>query len=632
MNYQKSLSNKISPLVPGKVLLRDRLFSLFDRPPPNSCFWISGPGGSGKSTLIASYLNHQDLPCLWYQVDVLDGDPSNFFYYLGQAAIALTEQEKPPLPLLTPEYLLDVDSFIVRYFEALYQHLNSPCWIIFDNFQDAPADSLVQHILTKAIEMLPHHVTMAIISRSDPPPEMARFRANRSMSLIDWKQIAFTRDEFYDFVQFSGYRLDEKEIEKIFKLTDGWVSGAILWLSHSGKENVSQCFPIETTPESIFDYFGSEILAKTEFQIKEFLLKTALFPHMSADMASQLTDLDAEVILEDLDRRNFFLEKRNLPTISYQYHPLFREFLLNRASRFFNSASLGDLRCLGAQILIDNGLIEQGVDLYILAQEYEPLISLILSHASVLTSQGRHQIIISWIAGLPPKYCETNPWLLFWKGIGLVTTRPFESQALYMQSYELFKQKDDLAGQALSWSMTIDTYPLLRSTFFQLDYWIPEGIQLAESLFDKMDTNSQGRFANSMLTALITRSPGHPDIYRWQSRCEELFEQCFDEQVIVSLGSVLCLSYNQLGQIHKAHIMLTALQPLVDKIDVPPLSRLFCNIWVCTLLLSTGRWTECHKMIDETLALAKETGIYVANFLLLSSIVCLLLLFASELW
>ncbi len=28
--------------------------------------WVSDPGGSGKTTLVASWLDARKLPCLWY--------------------------------------------------------------------------------------------------------------------------------------------------------------------------------------------------------------------------------------------------------------------------------------------------------------------------------------------------------------------------------------------------------------------------------------------------------------------------------------------------------------------------------------------------------------------------------------
>ena len=73
-----------------------------------------------KRPLLPAFLREKSKPCLWYQVDTLDGDPATFIYYFGQAAASLLVSPDPPLPMLTPEYLPNIDVFILRYFETLY--------------------------------------------------------------------------------------------------------------------------------------------------------------------------------------------------------------------------------------------------------------------------------------------------------------------------------------------------------------------------------------------------------------------------------------------------------------------------------------------------------------------------------
>ncbi|MFZ0131562.1 MAG: hypothetical protein WAK95_03395 [Desulfobacterales bacterium] len=65
------------------ALLRDTLFQvLYDlRSTPN--IWIQGPAGAGKTTLVSSYLEAFDIPCLWYQIDDGDRDPASFFITCG---------------------------------------------------------------------------------------------------------------------------------------------------------------------------------------------------------------------------------------------------------------------------------------------------------------------------------------------------------------------------------------------------------------------------------------------------------------------------------------------------------------------------------------------------------------------
>jgi LuxR family transcriptional regulator, maltose regulon positive regulatory protein len=67
-------SAKISRPRLRKVYARARLFQRLDELRSCPAIWIEGLAGSGKTTLIASYLDARELPCLWYQVDERDAD------------------------------------------------------------------------------------------------------------------------------------------------------------------------------------------------------------------------------------------------------------------------------------------------------------------------------------------------------------------------------------------------------------------------------------------------------------------------------------------------------------------------------------------------------------------------------
>ena len=76
----------VSPDV-GQAVLRTRLFDLIENRGTASV-WVHGPPGSGKTTLVASYLQARKLRPIWLQVDADDGEPSTFFYFLSIAITA----------------------------------------------------------------------------------------------------------------------------------------------------------------------------------------------------------------------------------------------------------------------------------------------------------------------------------------------------------------------------------------------------------------------------------------------------------------------------------------------------------------------------------------------------------------
>ena len=134
---------KVTPPKLSNYMHRRRLYRLLDSKSDNDVIWISGPGGSGKTTLVRGYIDHLKLPCMWYQVDQGDIDPASFFYHLGMAIRQAVPRLRKPFPLLTPEYFPSISVFATRFFETLYNRLNPPAVIVLDNYQDVAEDQQI---------------------------------------------------------------------------------------------------------------------------------------------------------------------------------------------------------------------------------------------------------------------------------------------------------------------------------------------------------------------------------------------------------------------------------------------------------------------------------------------------------
>ena len=107
---------KISPPRSQSVHARTDVFKIFDNARKRPVVWVTGPPGSGKTTLTSSYLEQRRLPSLWYQCDKGDADLATFYYYFGQAADQIPSERHDSLPLFTPEYLLGSTTFAKNFF------------------------------------------------------------------------------------------------------------------------------------------------------------------------------------------------------------------------------------------------------------------------------------------------------------------------------------------------------------------------------------------------------------------------------------------------------------------------------------------------------------------------------------
>ena len=397
----RSLAKTSRPRLPT-VLLRRRLFSLLDRRRTRPLVWLTGPPGAGKTTLISSYLDLRHLRALWYQVDKGDGDLATFFYYLGEAAKRAVPRARSRLPMLTPEYRAGVSTFARRYFQDLYRHLRAPFVLVLDNYQEAPRGSHLHEVVRVGVEGLPRGGAIVVVSRSDPPPELARLLANGTMEVIGWDALRLTAEEAAGIVRLRGQqRLPRDQVHRLHDRTQGWAAGLVLLLERAKASGLApESIDHDSAPQAVFDYLAHEVLEKTDRTTQQLLLRTAFLPGMTARMAAELTGVRrADRILSDLSRRSFFTERRSRAEPVYQFHPLFREFLLARAVGRLTAANLAQARRQAGAVLAGAGEVEQAVALLHEAGDWAGVATLVRSQAPALLTQGRNQTVEGWISG-----------------------------------------------------------------------------------------------------------------------------------------------------------------------------------------------------------------------------------------
>jgi LuxR family maltose regulon positive regulatory protein len=602
------------PVLKG-VAPRKRLFRLLNREMEKPLIWISGPAGSGKTTLVGSYLDDQKLPCLWYRLDEGDGDLATFFYYMGLAAQKIAPRKKP-LQLLTPEYLLGIPTFTKRFFEGLCGRLRPPYGIVFDNYQDVPVASF-HEMIVNAVNTVAKGITVFVISRTEPPQQFARHRANNKMHCFGWDQIRLNLPEAQDVARkiIGNKRLPVEDLTEIYARTSGWVAGLVLLIESLKRGDTYHGVSLKLSRQEIFDYFASEIFDKLDTTLQQFLLRTAFLPKINAAIAGQLTDnQDSERILLNLSQSNYFTEQHLQTDPVYIYHPLFREFLLSRAKREMQASEIRDIQLSAARFLSEDGQIEDAAELFIGAGDIEGLIRLILAEAQGLASQGRFSTLEGWIDKVPPEIHDAGPWLHFWKGICRQTVDLTGSWAHLEKAFRIFVLQGDEIGTSISWSSIVDTIILERNNYSLLDYWV-----------DWMETHikSNGSFPSPMIEAQVAtamagaytwRRPGHPECRTWIERSLELARSVADIGIQMKAFSHALMYFGLMGKLARSLEIINEAAAVTSGTGASPLTSIVIKCYEgVTYLFSAEYYDKALRSIVEGLEIAEKTGVHVLD-------------------
>lgn len=614
----KNTPPKLTPPRPTRLFPRERLFDLLDRTrEDHRVIWVSAPGGAGKTSLATSYLASRKLPKLWYQVDPGDGDIASFFYYIGLAARRAAPRFKKPLPLLTPEYLADIPTFTRNFFRELYRRLPQGLVIVLDNYQDAPEDSQLHDVLHTAMQEVPGDKNLLVLSRVEPPSVLARLRLCDHAACIDWGKMQLTPEETAGIgvVRMGSNSLDSKTLVALHERAHGWAAGVVLMLEQNKRGVPLDANQTPSDQKLLFGYFANEFLARAEPMVQEFLLKTALFPKITVAAAEALTDTaESQAILDDLTRRNYFTVRHaGTNKDSYEYHPLFREFLLTQLHNLMSPVELVRLRHRGARLLEKAGSLEEAVDLYRLAYDWGAMTRLILTSAPALLQQSRHQTLARWIGQLPAAVVEQEPWLIYWRGLCRVLFAPAEARHDLERAYAMFDTRNDAAGMYLSWATIIDSFLIEWTNFTPMDKWIAafESLRVRHPRFPSPEIEARAVFA--VIGVLSYLRPDHPELPAWVARAEQLLHSITDVNQRILSGMILHLYYVWLGRYDRA-AEFGALLPA--NADVEPQCRI-----IQLMLQATSQWCfgdprASFSLVEEGWRIIESYGLQFWKYLI----------------
>ncbi|MCJ7746147.1 MAG: hypothetical protein MUP27_00270, partial [Desulfobacterales bacterium] len=339
-------------------------------------------------------------------------------------------------------------------------------------------------------------------------------------------------------------------------------AGLVLMLE-SMKRGIEPQLLGKLTPKEIIDYFGSELFDKTNKEMQDFFLKTAFLPKMTAKMAEELTNLSsAGGILSTLNRNNYFTERRFHKEPLYQYHPLYRDFLLSRAKETFSPKALKVLLHHAAKLLEDNGQTESAVSLLRDAGDWDELVRLITKHAPSMVAQGRHRPLEDWLNSLPMEILENNPWLLYWMGECRLPFNPSASKTLFEKAFVKFKNQKDRAGMFLAWSELVFSIRMESKDFSLLDRWI---LVLEELMHDAKGFPSDEiglRVASNMLLIIVTKQLWHPKLEEWAETALSLAGGCTN--IFDRMNALFRVAFYRIffGELKKALVAIDLLRQL----------------------------------------------------------------------
>lgn len=591
-----------------KAVARERLFAVLDEArehKPAIC--VVGPPGAGKTTLVASWLDAGGIKGIWYQVDPGDADLATFFYYLGEAAKPFTRKGQRPLPLLTPEYLHDVEGFSRRFFRDLFSQLPEAATLVLDNYQEIGPEQQFHQLVAQAVDEVPDSRLLIAVSRRDPPDCYARLIANEHVAFVDWDALKLTLEEAR-MIAANRASLPEAEIKLLHEQSGGWAAGLTLMLEGSRKNGGSGSeFP--SGRDAIFDYFAAQIFGRVSAATQQFLVATAFLPQVPVSIARELTgNADAAAILEDLYRRHLFTHRRPGAEAVYWYHALFRDFLKTRAATVLGREECQTVIRRAAALLEAQAAFDDAFQLYAVASDWPAATRLVEDRASDLLAHGRGQTLRDWTLALPASALEANSWLRYWLGTSLIPLNQLDARLHLEFAFSQFGTGGDSMGQALSAAGVIESYFYEWSDFRDMSRWVDALALLLDRLDFTDDPARERRVYVSLLLVTLYGAPGHGMLPRAVERVAQMLDEEMDVNSKVNTAMVL-LSYANLAcDMPRANKAVQCATRLLEDEELTPFNLLWWKLRLGNYFYLAGDYDAGVEALNMATQIAEAHG------------------------
>jgi LuxR family maltose regulon positive regulatory protein len=409
------------------LLSRPRLVELLTDLMGHRLILMVAPAGYGKTSTLIDFAHHVSMPVCWLAMEALDRESYRFFALLI-ASIAQRFPAIEPAAQAALQALVAgqsrLEQFITVLVNELYEHAQDEYFIIVDDYHFALDNDEINTFFSQFVQQVDDncHVILAA-RRLHGLPDMPLLVARGYVSGLDFEDLAFSENEVQQLIlQNYGQSLSPTEATELVKATEGWITGLLLSAQSRLRNVPERVRRLRAAGVDLYDYLAQQVLDQQPAPLRDFLLRTSLFPEFDAHLCAQIFDpswlpsgYQWQTLIDEVLDRNLFAAAVGEQGAWVRYHHLFQEFLERQLARERPDEEGQILHRLAAYYAEQHSW-EQAYPVYQKLGDLGEVAKLLEMAGNELFQQDRILLLDDWCSALPKPVLQSRPALLSLRG------------------------------------------------------------------------------------------------------------------------------------------------------------------------------------------------------------------------
>ncbi|MHB2018582.1 MAG: BTAD domain-containing putative transcriptional regulator [Candidatus Xenobia bacterium] len=597
-----------TPMSPG-LLLRTHLLARLMEATHARLIVVNGEAGSGKTSLLAAFIQECQQPVAWYSLQSQDREEAVFLAYLcealqrafpGAGTRALQALQSGPAGQVWQTVAGWLLNDLARY--------GNRATIILDDYHMVDDVAAIAQVVEFLVRNATPNLQLIVASRISPHLPLAWLRSKNFLAEVSGADLRFSSDEIERvFSEVWNLPIDRELAELLLQRTEGWATGLqLVWQAVRARPQAdlrSYLMGLGGKEQFIYDYLAAEVYDLQDECIRTFLKRTSIVTRFNLNLARRLSALEpVESVLQRLDEWHLFLVHLDSAREWFRYHHLFGEFLRRKLDLEDGAETVRDLHRVAGSWWEAHGDAAAAIEHFLEADEPARVVDLLEHWGRLLMSEGRHHSMREWLNRIPLDQ-RNRPHLNLVQGqLEELSGNWPVAVALYQKALDQFRQTE----QPTEAREAIEALLNCQLSHAAIDR-AASFCETALATCDENDLASRAGIASRYGAVLVTAGRDWDLAFALVSEAYEMAYKSADPNAI----AWACVFYG--WQLFARGSFMLAEKVFNEGIELlsslswtPMLYHMLMNKSV--LLVCSGELERARELIEDTMAVAERSG------------------------